>query len=128
LQIADDGTGKGAEIIGWMHMNCGVSCHNDIPSASAHSTNLRLRLSPDYLAGSPSNYPAITNTVNVDATTSRWRGQKRIVPGSPGNSLLFNLVASRKGNNDQMPPIASRVVDQQHVDALRAWIQALPSR
>jgi hypothetical protein len=58
----------------------------------------------------------------------RWGGQKRIVPGSPGQSLLYNLVASRRGKNDQMPPIASRVVDQQHVDALRAWIQALPSR
>jgi hypothetical protein len=128
LQIADDGTGKSAEIIGWIHMNCGVSCHNDNGASSAHSTNLRLRLSPDDLDGPASDYPAISNTVNVGATTSRWSGQMRIVPGAPYQSLLYNLVASRKGKNDQMPPIASRIVDQPHVDALRAWIQALPSR
>jgi hypothetical protein len=126
LQIADDGTGKSAEIIGWIHMNCGVSCHNDTPASSAHSTNLRLRLSPDDLVGPPSDYPAISNTINVDATTTRWSGRKRVVPGSPGESLLYTLMASRMGKNDQMPPIATRIVDPQHVDALRAWIEALP--
>jgi hypothetical protein len=35
-------------------------------------------------------------------------------------------MASRMGKNDQMPPIATRIVDPQHVDALRAWIEALP--
>ena len=66
--------------------------------------------------------------MNVDATTVRWNGQKRIVPGSPDESLLYNLVASRMGKNDQMPPIATRIVDQQHLDMLRAWIESLPIR
>jgi hypothetical protein len=126
MKIADDGSGNGAEIIGWIHMNCGVSCHNDNPAANAHSTMLRLRLSPDELDGRPaSEYAAIKNTVNVDATTVRWKGQKRIVPGSPDESLLYTLVSSRVGKNDQMPPIATRIVDQQHLDMLRAWIENL---
>jgi hypothetical protein len=127
MQIADDGTGNSAEIVGWIHMNCGVSCHNDNPSASAHSTKLRLRLSPDDLNGPASDYPAIKNTIDVDATTVRWKGQKRIVPGSPDDSLLYKLVASRMGKNDQMPPIATRIVDQEHLDALRAWIASMPA-
>src|SRR5262245_41274896 len=29
FEIGDDGTGLAAPVLGWIHMNCGVSCHND---------------------------------------------------------------------------------------------------
>jgi hypothetical protein len=127
MQIMDDGTGKAVDIVGWMHINCGVPCHNDNPNATGYSTRLRLRLSPDELDGrSAAEYTALKNTINVDATTVRWKGQKRIAPGQPDSSLLYHLVGSRAGMNDQMPPVGTKVVDQTHLDMLRDWIAAMP--
>jgi hypothetical protein len=125
-QIQDDGTGKAQAVIGWLHVNCGVSCHNDNPSAAGHATKLRLKLDATQLADA-SNYPAIKTTIGVAATTLRWNGQQRIVPGSPDTSLLYKLISSRGGGeNDQMPPIASKMVPQSDVNAVANWIRALP--
>jgi hypothetical protein len=131
MQIADDGTGAMAPlVIGWLHINCGVTCHNDNPNAAGKSTLLRLRLEPDQLGGGPaSSYAAIRTTVGVAATTVRWNGQTRIVAGNPQQSLLYTLVSSRGGGeNDQMPPIASKIVDQEYVTKIFDWISAMPAQ
>jgi hypothetical protein len=132
MQIADDGTGVMAPaVFGWLHINCGVTCHNDNPNAAGKSTLLRLRLEPGQLDGQQpaSTYAAVRTTIGVAATTVRWNSQTRIVPGSPEQSLLYTLVSTRGGgDNDQMPPIASNVVDQEYVDKIAAWIRALPAQ
>ena len=44
LTVGDDGTGVDAPALRWLHVNCGTSCHNANPNATAYSTGLRMRL------------------------------------------------------------------------------------
>lgn len=126
LEIGDDGTGSAAPALGWLHVNCGVSCHNDNSNSEAYSTRLRLRLDPNELDGRASNdFPTLATTRGVHGKNLRWQEEVRIIPGDPEASLLYKLVKSRAGKNDQMPPIASRVVDEEHREALALWIRAM---
>ena len=52
-----------------------------------------------------------------------------VVPGDPDNSLLYQLISKRDPANpkDQMPPIASRVVDDDGIAAVEDWINSLPA-
>ena len=128
--IGDDGTGHAAPALAWLHVNCGVSCHNGNPAAEGYSSDLRLRLPAAGLDGrSPSEFDSIATTVGVDAQTPRWLDRKRISPGSPEDSLLYFLANTRDPQNpkDQMPPIASRRVDEDGIMRLQTWISSLPA-
>jgi hypothetical protein len=129
LSIGDDGTGKGAEVIAWLHINCGVSCHNDNQNSEAYSTGLRMKLDPTTLDGRPaSEFSAEKSTVGVKAKTLQWSNQIRIVAGDPSSSLLYKLISSRGGGkNSQMPPLGSLRVDTDHVALIAAWIKSLPA-
>jgi hypothetical protein len=130
LEIGDDGTGHAADALAWLHVNCGVSCHNDNSSSEGYASNLRLRLPADGLDGrSVADFEAVRTTVGVPAETPRWSDRTRIVAGSPENSLLYFLASTRDPANpkDQMPPIASRRVDLQGLGLLDAWIRSLPA-
>jgi hypothetical protein len=130
LEIGDDGSGNAAPALGWLHANCGVSCHNDNPSAEGYSSDLRLRLAAEELDGSSTaEAAAITTTVGVGAKTPRWLDRPRITPGSPEDSLLYVLATTRNAASpkDQMPPIASRVVDPDGAMLLEAWIRSMPA-
>jgi hypothetical protein len=130
LTIGDDGTGKAAAALGWLHVNCGVSCHSANTNADAYKTDMFLRLSADTLDGrSPADFDTIKTTVGVATKTLRWVGHQRIAPGSVTNSFLYTLISKRDPANmkDQMPPIASRVVDTEGMALVEAWIRALPA-
>jgi hypothetical protein len=130
LEIGDDGTGLAAGPLGWLHINCGTTCHNGNTNSTAYGATMRLRLDPTELDGrSVSGFESLKTTVGKVVNTPTWFGQKRIVPGDPSNSLLVKLITTRTAVNPestQMPPIASRVVDKEHSDAVIAWIAAMP--
>ncbi|HKP62759.1 MAG TPA: hypothetical protein VJV78_38750 [Polyangiales bacterium] len=133
LTIGDDGTGKAADVLGWLHINCGVACHNDGVNSEAEKTGLRMKLDPTVLDGRPSNdFQTFKLLIDVEAVTQQWQEQKRIVPGKPEESLLYKLITSRidgtESNNKQMPPLATRIVDDVHADKIREWILALGER
>jgi len=128
ITLGDDGTGEAAAAMGWMHVNCGISCHNGNSSSEAYRTGLRLALQADEAEGGGlSGADALATTIGVDATTPRWDDWQRIVPGNPDESLVFWLMSMRNPANrkDQMPPIASRVVDDEGVRLVENWIMAL---
>jgi hypothetical protein len=127
ITIGDDGTGFAAPALGWIHINCGVSCHNDNQNSEAYTSGLRLKLQSRLLDGrSSANFEILQTTVGVSAKTLRWNNQQRIVAGSPEMSLLYELASVRRsGENNQMPPIATRVVPQDNVDVLAQWIRAM---
>jgi hypothetical protein len=128
FEIGDDGTGKARDVLGFLHINCGVTCHNDGVNSKAEETNLRMKLKFTELDGSPTNdTEVLKNLINVEAKTTQWQGQKRIVPGKPDESLLYTLITTRLGvdGNKQMPPLVTRVVDKEHADLIREWILAL---
>jgi hypothetical protein len=128
IEIGDDGTGLGTEALGWLHVNCGVSCHNPTPASEAYSTKLSLRLEIADVDGSDtSGVTAIKDTVGVQAVTGKWAADKRIVAGDPSKSLLYKLMSTRNPDNmkDQMPPIASRVVPEEGAKLIHDWISAM---
>jgi hypothetical protein len=128
FELGDDGTGHGAAALGWLHVNCGVSCHNDYSAAEGYSSDLRLRLPSEALVGgSSAEFDAVRTTVGVVAHTPRWMGKTRIVAGSIENSLLYQVASTRDLANpkNQMPPIASRVVDADGLELLEDWILGL---
>ena len=123
LVIGDDGTGVAAPVLGWMHINCGVSCHNDRPASEAYQTGLRMRLDPAQLDGRSSRmFDAEATTIGVAAKGNSVIGQTRIVRGTPRQSLLYKLITSRAGKTDQMPPLATVAVDTAHTKQVEDWI------
>lgn len=134
LTVGDDGTGAAGPALAWLHVNCGVTCHNANSTATAYGVGMRLRLDPAVLDGGPltaSNCDPLKTTVGVPATSGGWTSPvhwTRIVPGDPNDSLLVQLISNRGKNNPvkgQMPPIATDLVDTTHVAAVVAWVNAM---
>jgi hypothetical protein len=126
LAIGDDGTGLDPIALGWIHVNCGVTCHNSNPSAAGYGAGMLLRLHAAQLDGSPPNaatWDVLKTTLDVPAVSGSVAGQPRIVPGDPASSVLYQLIDERGAL--QMPPIASLLVDTPDVAVVHAWIQAM---
>jgi hypothetical protein len=122
LAIGDDGTGAAAPVLAWLHANCGTTCHNENSNALAYPSGMRLRLDPGLLDGRPVvAFDPLRTTVGVKVNAVNWNGQTRVVPGDPEGSLLYQLVSNR-GAGNQMPPIATRVVDEVHTALIKDWI------
>ena len=130
LSIGDDGTGRGATAMGWLHVNCGVACHNDNPNATGYGSDMRLRLDPLLLDGRPStDFPTRTTTLGMLANNPMWNTEPRIEPGDSAHSLLVKLITNRGTDNpasNQMPPIASYIVDEADTPNVIAWIDKMP--
>jgi hypothetical protein len=129
LTIGDDGTGAAPGPLAWIHVNCGVSCHNGNPDSTAYGSGQRLRLDPTLLDGqSSAGFDTRTTTMNVAAQTPAWNGQIRIVPGDPATSLFVKLISNRGTSNpvsNQMPPIATSLVDQPDTQSIVTWISKM---
>ena len=124
VTIADDGTKHSAAALAWLHVNCGTSCHTGTSTATAYGTGLRLRIGWDEISGKPpAAWEIVKSTVGVTVKSPKWAGDTRITPGDPKSSRLFELLSER--GDEQMPPIATRVVDDRGVAAVRAWITAM---
>jgi hypothetical protein len=122
--IPDDGTGVAAKALSWIHVNCGVSCHNETGNAQANMSHMFLRIDPTTLdAASPAAWNIVKLTVGVPSVTANFRGV-RIVPGLPDQSLIVQLAQTR-GSNMAMPPIGTRIVDPTGIANVRDWITRL---
>ncbi len=98
----------------WLHANCS-QCH-----VAAGGGNAMMELefnTPRHKMVVVDAKPQHTNFEIPDARV--------IVPGRPEKSVLF-LRVSRRGPN-QMPPLASAVVDEEAVAMLREWIRTMPA-
>jgi hypothetical protein len=119
--------------LGVLHTNCGVSCHNSTPDRKANLTNQNLRLDVAQLDGrAPDESWAIYATAVGKLTEGAQLGGSftRIAPGDPARShvltLMKNRTPGRFSSNAQMPPIATRLVDDQGLAILTKWISRLP--
>jgi hypothetical protein len=135
LTLGDDGTGAAAPALAWLHVNCGVTCHNANPNATAYGLGMRLRLDPALLDGqavTASAFDSLKTTIGVGAVSPGWVAPvhwTRIAPGDPTHSLLVQLISNRGTNNPvggQMPPIASTIVDSTDVAKVVDWVSLLP--
>jgi hypothetical protein len=126
LTIGDDGTGLASLALGWIHVNCGVSCHNSNPNAAGYGSGMLLRLDPTQLDGSPPNastWDVLSTTINVPCVSGSIAGQPRITPRDPSDSVVYQLMSER--GTLQMPPIASLLVDTPDVTVVGDWIAAM---
>jgi hypothetical protein len=116
-----------SDALGWLHVNCGVSCHNPAPSASASFLGLDLKV-PLAAAPDPTRAPVVRTAFDQPTKSLGFRDatapRLRVVPGRPEESAVFARAASRAPTL-AMPPLASHVVDQEGVAKLRAWITSL---
>ena len=121
------GTALDRSALGWLHMNCGVSCHNSSPSAGASFAGLNLKLSTSGPAD-PRQTATLRTSLNQPTTALGFRDPSapkiRIVPGRPRESAIYFRTRSRTPALS-MPPLATHLVDHEAVAMLERWIAAL---
>lgn len=103
--------------LGYLHANCS-NCHNRRSTISGLDLSFTVRTdgTAEALAtavGRPSHYRPTGTEID-----------ERIVPGDPASSLVIARVASR-GTARQMPPMGTRLVDEQGLTLLTRWITEL---
>jgi hypothetical protein len=132
--IPEDFTGKAAAALGWLHVNCGVTCHNANSGADAVASGLYMKLlageilSPDAGPGQVGQLDTYATAVNVTAhLVPNGTQYMRIAPGNSTQSLvpLFDLSRDASTGFSPMPPIVSHVPDTAGVALVTAWIDAL---
>jgi hypothetical protein len=112
-----------AAALGYLHANCG-HCHNKNGTAWP-DTQMVLRLTT--ADRDPATSGVYASIVGKDV--NYWRGgpiTKRVLPGTPDMSAVFVRMSAR-GTKDQMPPLATEIVDPAGIELIRAWILGLPS-
>jgi hypothetical protein len=125
LAIGDDGTGAAAPALGWLHANCGITCHNSNSNSTGYGAGMDLRMDSRRLDGqSVAGFDSLRTTVGVTVNTPAWTNRTRIVAGDPTASLLYELISNR-GMGKQMPPIATSEVDVTHVALVAEWIRRM---
>ena len=134
ISIPEDSTKKAAAALGWLHVNCGSSCHT--VGAMGGATRLYLKLLAAEIApadGGPALVSALDSyvtTVNVPSNlTPNGHSYPRIAPGDAAESLVPLMALSRDGVTDggfeQMPPLVSHIPDTDGEAPVSAWINAL---
>jgi len=110
-----------AAALGYLHANCG-HCHNP-NGTSWPDTQMVLRLSTeDVDVATSAVYQSLANQ-----PLQYWRGgaiKVRVAPGAPDASAIVARMSTR-GTDDQMPPLATELVDADGLAAVRAWIASL---
>lgn len=111
--------GDEAAALGYLHANCG-HCHN--PRGGARpDTDMDLRLS---VADRHVEDTGAYRTAVGRSLRSSGQPGLRIAPGAPDRSGVVARM-SRRGDDAQMPPLGSEVVDPAGVALVRRWIESL---
>jgi hypothetical protein len=133
LTIPEDATGNARESIGWLHANCGTTCHNANPKAGCYFNTMRLRVKVDELAGTPTvqSLELYATTHDVPATVAlgdpAFNPYDRIAHGVPSKSLVRYLIGRRTTEPfEQMPPLDTHIVDTADLATIDAWITQMP--
>lgn len=115
--------------LGYLHVNCGVSCHNDTIDARARDTALNLRLATGRADGvlqapvaSAINKLPTGNAPFFELPEPADGPFYDLLPGSPARSLVLARMLVRD-HPAQMPPLASDIVDRAGVGVVQAWIE-----
>jgi hypothetical protein len=132
IAIPEDDTGMAAAALGFLHMNCGVSCHNAKGMAGPVGLYTKLLMTQMYPEGGTGDVASLdTYTTSVNQTSRLYQGQyKRILPGNSAQSLIPLMALSRGGDAGflAMPPLLTHRVDMDPatgVPAVQAWVDAL---
>jgi hypothetical protein len=121
------GTAVERAALSYLHVNCGLSCHNPSFDAEAWWTSFYLRLEVGKL-GSVAETAAYRTGVGkesyiVDPSRSD-RYLMLIAPGQPEQSAVVYR-DSQRDSRMQMPPLGTHSVDEAGLAAVKVWIQSL---
>jgi len=112
--------------LGYLHANCGVSCHNSTDLAQGRSSSLFLRLELGGLA-SVHDTNAVTSGVNriPDANVALPPGGPYydLLPLDPARSLILERMSRR--DEFSMPRIGTRAIDPAGIAAVTAWVESM---
>lgn len=115
----------------YLHANCGVSCHNTTPDATANPSGLSLRLEVDALgdvlatdAAAGINHLPGPNAMFGDLPNQPALPYYDLRPLDPERSLLLARMAFR-GSETAMPPLGTHIADPTGVAFVRAWIESM---
>lgn len=130
LEVPGNATEQAA--LGYLHANCGVSCHNDSSRALALETGLVLRLDHDALGSvleTPTWLTALDKAPSPNAPLSMLEPPETgdyvaLAPLEPERSLIFVRMTHRQ-DDAAMPPMGTNRVDATGVELVRAWLEAM---
>ncbi len=132
IAIPEDSTKKAAAALGWLHVNCGSSCHNLRGRAAASQLYMKLLAGELYPAdgglGPVDGLDTYATAVNRPAMAMpNGVSYERVVPGDAAHSLVPLMALSRDadGGFSPMPPIVSHIPDTVGEAPVSAWINAL---
>ncbi len=115
--------------LGYLHVNCGVSCHNETAGALAREIAFQTRLELGELASVQTTdvvRTGINRTPNWWSTLFVWGsfgdGFLDLRPGDPARSYALARMNVRGGER-QMPRLGTNRVDREGVRIVRAWIE-----
>ncbi|MDB4992611.1 MAG: hypothetical protein JWM74_43 [Myxococcaceae bacterium] len=123
------GTPTDVAALGWLHANCGTSCHSPSNYALAKDTGLFMRLDAAKLGSVPTT-DTYQTAVNVPSTfqPSAGAGFFRIKPKDAAHSCIpyrDGIRDPNPGDHIQMPPLATHIVDTAGVGLVTSWIDSL---
>ncbi len=114
------GDGVVEDTIGYVHGNCG-QCHNN-ESFLAQKKSLRLKLLTS--ASTPEETGLYTTAIKHPTTHILGGTSVVVAPGDPDKSQLYYRTGIR--DLDQMPPLATELVDTAAHATIKDWILSLP--
>ena len=115
----------------YLHANCGVSCHNTTPDATANPSGLYLRLNIDDLGSVQDTAAALA--INQSPGPNAMFGDLPDQPTDPyydfrpldaDRSLALARMKFR-GSDTAMPPLGTHVADPEGVGVVEAWIESM---
>jgi hypothetical protein len=110
--------------LGMLHANCG-NCHTPDTVAFERADGMELWLTVGRL-GSLDAVVTAQSSVATTLTSFNQAGfTQRIVPGDHVQSALWYRM-SQRGNEAQMPPLGTELVNQAGLDQLAQWIDRMP--
>lgn len=132
LQIPGNATERNA--LGYLHVNCGVACHNPTSPSPGNLSGLHMKLKANALA-TVVGTDTVVKGVNKKPGNN-WSGQPAapiggwydIRPGDVSRSLIPARMNARDvldGGTAQMPPVITHRVDDAGVAAVNAWITSM---
>lgn len=136
VALPDDASGKAADVLGYLHANCGAACHSLRGLADQTSVFMRLRAEQFFPAAGAEPVPpllleqtdmfqsTIGQPVRIATFAETFPEDTAIITAGDHDRSLLWRVANTRGKN-QMPPIVSHKIDPAGTAALAAWIDAL---
>lgn len=126
--LVPPGDDVGQKAMGYLHANCGVSCHNANTPGTKYASRIEVvnkkivALAETDLFKTAINLPSMYQPMGAAASFYRIR------PGDPARSSLPYLMNRRdpkKDKPEQMPPLASHKIDTEGVALIQNWIMGM---